>query len=266
MSIDATPRRRHDRDATDPGQNAAIRAVTAAGPTRAKPALDAALELLRLDGAIFFRAEFTEGWSYLSPPSELASVLRPGAQRLILFHIVAAGTCWIELQSGERHWASKGDVIVLPYGDQHSVGGVQPADRIPILELFAPPPWPTMPVLQYGNGGARTDLVCGYLHSEDPLFDPDLHALPPVFVVRPPDGPAAHWVESSIGYALANTATYVPSEPVSTRLAKYASFRSTSGILMVASWLFARSLPSPSHCRHWLLGSHPSRAATASGR
>ena len=218
MSVDATPRQRHDRDATDPGQNATIRAVKVAGASRATPALDAALEQLRLDGAIFFRAEFTEGWSYLSPPAELASLLRPGAQRLILFHIVATGTCWVQLEGGERHWASKGDVIVLPYGDQHSVGGVQAADRIPILELFAPPPWSSMPVLQHGNGGARTDLVCGYLHSEDPLFDPDLHALPPVFVVRPPDGPAAHWVESSIGYALANTATYVPSEPVSTRL------------------------------------------------
>ena len=28
----------------------------------------------------------------------------------------------------------------------------------------------------------------------DPLFDPVLRVFPPVFVVRPPEGPAAEWV------------------------------------------------------------------------
>ena len=48
-----------------------------------------------------------------------------------------------------------------------------------------------MPLIRHGGGGARTDLVCGYLHSEDPLFDPAMRALPPVFVVRLPEGAAA---------------------------------------------------------------------------
>jgi AraC-like DNA-binding protein len=179
--------------------------------------LQAALEQLRLDGAIFFRAEFTESWAYESPPSEIAGLLRPGAERLIFFHIVAAGRCWVELEGGERHWACRGDVIVLPYGDRHRVGGSEPAESVPIVSLIAPPPWETLPVLRYGTGGERTDVVCGYLHSEDRLFDPALRALPPVFVVSPPAGPAAQWVESSIDYALANTSASLPSEP-STRL------------------------------------------------
>jgi Cupin len=76
--------------------------------------LDVALGRLRLDGAIFFRSEFTEGWAYESPAAaaELADTLRPGAERLIIFHIVARGSCWISLQEGERHSASEGDVIL----------------------------------------------------------------------------------------------------------------------------------------------------------
>jgi AraC-like DNA-binding protein len=195
-----------------------VTGVGAAGSVPHPAPLHAALEQLRLDGAIFFRAEFTESWAYESPPTELAGLLRPGAERLILFHIVAAGRCWIALEDGERHWATRGDVIVLPYGDQHYVGGVEPAECVPIITLLAPPPWDTMPVLSHGAGGDRTDIVCGYLHSEDPLFNPALRAFPPVFVVRPPDGPAAHFVESSISYALASTSEYVPAEPASTRL------------------------------------------------
>ncbi len=135
----------------------------------------------------------------------LEQVLRPGSRRLIYFHVVAAGTCWIRIGDGARCWANQGDVIVLPYGDHHSVGGVGPAETVPITSLLDPPPWASMPVLRYGGGGSRTDVVCGYLHSDDPLFDPALGALPPVFVVRPPAGAAAEFVQASIHWALATS-------------------------------------------------------------
>ena len=159
--------------------------------------LQAALEQLRLEGAIFFRSELTEAFAFESTPLAIAGALHPGAQRLILFHIVARGSCWVAAADGERHWAAKGDVIVLPYGDQHTIGGEAPADVVPILALLDAPPWATMPHLRHGGGGDRTDLVCGYLHSEDPLFDPAMRVFPPAFVVRLPAG-AAEWVQASI--------------------------------------------------------------------
>jgi AraC-like DNA-binding protein len=61
-----------------------------------------------------------------------------------------------------------------------------------------------MPVVRHGAGGARTDVICGYLDVEDPLFDPALAALPPIFVVRP-TGAAKPWVESSLRYVLEAT-------------------------------------------------------------
>src|SRR5687768_10820610 len=98
-----------------------MRTTTDAVAAHAGASLDAALGALRLDGAIFFRSEFSEGWSYESPAAtaDLANQLRPGSERLIIFHIVARGSCWITLLDGERHEASAGDVIVLPYGDPH---------------------------------------------------------------------------------------------------------------------------------------------------
>jgi AraC-like DNA-binding protein len=176
-------------------------------------ALEASLERLRLRGAIFLRAEYSEPWSFDSPDGPTnAAMLYPGSERLILFHVVARGRCFIALDDGERHWADAGDVIVLPYGDQHTMGGVEPAERVSVIELLAPPPWAEMPVIRHGQGGERTDVVCGYLHSDDPLFDPRMRALPPVFVVRP-DGVAGEWVGASIEYALAGG-----SDPVSVRV------------------------------------------------
>ena len=131
-------------------------------------------------------------------------MLRPGRDRLILFHVVAAGACWVASAGGERHHAQRGDVIVLPYGDQHTMGGTAEATCVAIASLLDPPPWEELPVIRHGHGGARTDVVCGYLESDDPLFDPALAALPPVFVVRPADA-AARWVQASIDFAMATT-------------------------------------------------------------
>lgn len=190
--------------------------ITDASPTP----LETALNGLQLDGAIFFRSEFTEAWAFASPQAggEMAQALRPGAERLIMFHIVAAGSCWVAGPDGERHWADEGDVIVLPYGDPYEMGGAEGATSVPIFSLLAPPPWSTLPVLRHGDGGERTDVVCGYLHSNDPLFDPRMRVFPSVFVVRLTGGPAARWLRASIEYALAISSGTIPAEPASTRL------------------------------------------------
>jgi AraC-like DNA-binding protein len=170
-------------------------------PARGEP-LTEALERLRLEGAIFLRAEYTERWALGDQGGPLfAEMMHPGAQRLILFHVVASGRCFVSCADGERYWANAGEVIVLPYGDVFLMGGVEPVEPVSIMSVVPPPPWTEMPIVRYGEGGPRTDVVCGCLYSEDLLFDPALKAFPPVFVVRP-TGPARAWFDASVAYAL----------------------------------------------------------------
>ena len=181
--------------------------------------LQTALERLRLEGAIFFRSELTEGFAFESRPAALAAALHPGAERVIIFHIVAAGSCWVAADDGVRHRAETGDVIVLPYGDRHVIGGDAPAECVPINSLIDPLPWDHLPTIRHGGGGERVDLVCGYLYSEDPLFDPAMRVFPPAFVVQLPEGATAGWVRASVAYALEESVpSNVSSNPVSTRL------------------------------------------------
>ena len=216
--------------------------------------LEQALNGLQLDGAIFFRSEFTEAWSFSSPAAtgEFAQVVEPRADRLIMFHIVAKGSCWVAGPDGERHWASEGDVIVLPYGDEYEMGGTVSATSVPIFSLLAPPPWTTLPVLRHGGDGDRTDVVCGYLHSEDPLFDPRMRAFPSVFVVRLTE-PAAQWVRASIEYALATSSDATASDAASTRLPEL--------LLIEMLRLHLASAPSAEH--GWITALHDPALAPA---
>jgi Cupin len=69
----------------------------------------------------------------------VAGLLHPGAERLILFHIVARGSCWAAGAEGDRHRAVHGDVIVVPYGDPHTIGGDAPAQSTSIHSLLEAP-------------------------------------------------------------------------------------------------------------------------------
>jgi AraC-like DNA-binding protein len=172
------------------------------------------LSRIRLAGAILLRAEFSEPWAYESPPpGELARVLGPRIKRLILFHIFAEGRCWIRSSKGDCLEISEGEVAVLPYADQHVVGSPERVSPVPIGSILPAPPWHTFPSVCYGGGGARTTMVCGYLHCEDPIFDPVLRALPSLFSVRPPAGPAAAWVAASVQYALEASEGRRPASP-----------------------------------------------------
>jgi AraC-like DNA-binding protein len=182
--------------------------------------LEAALRRLRLEGAIFLRAEYCEPWAYESLPGPAtAAILRPGTDRVVLFHVVADGTCWIQVDGHEKHWASSGDVIVLPYGDWHRMGGVGESESVPLMSIMEPPPWTRMPLIRLGRDGTRTDVICGFLHSEDVLFDPALRVFPPAFVVRPRGSAGPDWVRANIDFALAQAdASPLGPDAVTTRL------------------------------------------------
>lgn len=172
-------------------------------PTEPEALLDDVLARIRLTGAIFLRAEYREPWAYVSPAAdEMVEALHPGASRLILFHIISAGRCRVEVEGGPRVELSAGDVVVLPYGHQHRMSCPGGAPVVHLGTLLPPTPWESLPVIRHGGEGTLTQVVCGYLHTDDPLFHPFLRALPEAFRVRPPEGPAADWVRASIRYAL----------------------------------------------------------------
>src|SRR5687767_13545184 len=92
MSVHGRRTNDHDRDTGDPGRGPEVMTVASALP------LQSALERLRVEGAIFLRAEYSEAWEFESPDaSTSAGLLHPGAERIVLFHVVARGRCFISL-------------------------------------------------------------------------------------------------------------------------------------------------------------------------
>jgi AraC family transcriptional regulator, alkane utilization regulator len=122
------------------------------------------LRVFHVTGAALLRGEFGAPWAWHAPPSsEIAKLLHPGATQLIIFHIVAEGSCWVEVDGEERRMLRSGDIVGFPHGHAHSMGSGE-AELIPIASLFPSPPWMKLP--DQGPPGQWFDANMRYLASE----------------------------------------------------------------------------------------------------
>jgi AraC-like DNA-binding protein len=166
-------------------------------------ALSQTLRVVRLVGAIFLHGRFTAPWCYQSPHADAAApFLEPTAERVVIFHLITEGECWVELGDAPPLRLAAGDAVLFPQGDAHRMGsqpGLTPASGARLHEVLARRPR----LLAYGGGGATTRLVCGYLACDARLARLLLAGLPPVVKVSVRGSNAGVWLEASLRYALA---------------------------------------------------------------
>src|SRR5258706_4355377 len=59
---------------------------------------------VKLNGAVFFTAEFSAPWGFSTPASNMmAAKIAPGAEHLVLYHLVVEGGALIELTDEQRN-------------------------------------------------------------------------------------------------------------------------------------------------------------------
>ena len=164
--------------------------------------MDAFSEVLsgvRLNGALFFSANFSAPWRLSTPHSRtLASTLAPGAQHLVIYHLVVDGSALARLEGGPDVELSPGDIVVFPHGDPHRLSGGSGANQVE--SAAAPLKIATRDIspMQAGGGGATTRFVCGYLSIDPLLCGPILESLPPMLKVNVRTDRSGLWLEQSI--------------------------------------------------------------------
>jgi AraC-like DNA-binding protein len=164
--------------------------------------LSEVLKVVRLEGSLFFNAEFSAPWCLrASPSSAFAPYLAPDAKHLILFHLVTQGRAYARLHDGRREELTAGDIVVLPHGDAHFLenGSAKPVDS---LKAFSKNLTQGLKVVRFGGGGETTKFVCGYLACDPQLSDVFLAGLPPILRVHADKDPSSQWLEHAIRFSV----------------------------------------------------------------
>ena len=158
------------------------------------------LRVVRLEGALFFNAEFSAPWCLSEPRSTaIASYLSPEAGHLILYHFLTEGRAYARLPDGRREELTAGDIVIFPHGDAHLLGNGLPEKPVDAVQMFEKNLSQGFKLARFGGGGEVTRFVCGFMVCEPRLSEVFLAGLPPMLKVHVASG---QWLEHSIRFSV----------------------------------------------------------------
>jgi len=177
-------------------------AETPARPGRTGGSPDVLSEMLRavrLTGSVFFRGSFTAPFAVVTPKRWDAGTPLAHLRHISIFHLIVKGGCNIELASGTRREIQAGDVLLMPFADQHKFWNGEPRAIAYAPDLIAPGPIEGMVMSHYGGGGEEMRVVCGFLESSEFLVMPVFRSLPELVVDRTDDDKVGALIASTVG-------------------------------------------------------------------
>ncbi len=179
--------------------------------------MDALSELLRvvkLSGAMFYKASCTAPWCFDAPPSNaFLPYVKADATHVIEFHHISDGNAYIRLGE-EVTPLSAGDIVMIPHGDPHRMGNgnggrmLDGGDALPAMMAGR------IALEEFGGGGEYTGLICGYLACDADLIKPVLAGLPRVVRVNIRTDKSGEWLENTLLNAVDQAAANAPGSRV----------------------------------------------------
>jgi AraC-like DNA-binding protein len=168
--------------------------------------LSEVLKAVKLDGALFYNAEFSAPWCFCSPPSpSLAPYLSADSKHIIIFHLLTEGRGHAEVEGEARPLPlNAGDLVIFPHGDPHHMRNgpyVKPVDHAAEVRRVVSQ---GLKVARMGGGGEVAKFICGYMTCDPRLSRILLAGLPPVLKVNIRVDPSGQWLEQTIRYSVDN--------------------------------------------------------------
>src|SRR5215470_2608469 len=165
--------------------------------------LSEVLKVVKLQGAMFYNGEFSSPWSFCSPASRrVAPYLAPGAEHVIIYHLLTEGHASARLVDGERIALDAGDLVIFPHGDPHIIENGPPTKTVDLARELARIVAQRLKLSRLGGGGEVTRFICGFMACERQLSQVFLSGLPPVFKVSIRNNPSGRWLENSIRFSV----------------------------------------------------------------
>src|SRR5262247_3984077 len=142
--------------------------------------LSEVLKVIKLEGAIFYNAEYSAPWSFRAPPSRvLLPYFAHRGGHVIFYHLLTEGACVAGLEDGQQVAVSAGEVVIFPHGDAHIMSNKPGGDTVDYEDYLHRILGQGLTSARLGGGGEVTRFVCGYMSCDSQLIFSLMIRLPP---------------------------------------------------------------------------------------
>ncbi|UTW12789.1 AraC family transcriptional regulator [Marinobacterium rhizophilum] len=168
------------------------------------------LHQLRLDGSLYCRSELSGAWS-------LAMPVLPGK---MMFHIITAGHCWLQLDGEPPIRLSEGALVLIPHGHGHIISSDPQLPAVPLFEAGVRQISERYEVLEIAGAGEKTELTCGVMCFDQFAGKQLVQQLPSVLLLEQLDASRERWLSSTLDFIAAEARQLKPGgETIITHLA-----------------------------------------------
>jgi AraC-like DNA-binding protein len=156
-----------------------------------KPSIDPlgeALHFLRMSGSFYCLSEFTAPWALDLPTMD----------GCLMFHVVTAGECRLEVAGAEVCTLRPGALALVPHGRGHILSSASGVTAAKLFDLPRELISDRYEHLRHGGGGAPTTMLCAAVRFEDPSAHHLLRLLPRLITVDAWNSPELEWLQSTL--------------------------------------------------------------------
>lgn len=157
--------------------------------TTADP-LGEALHFLRISGSFYCLSEFTAPWG----------LDLPSMQDCVMFHVVTAGECRLEVAGAEPCTLRPGALALVPHGRGHILNSAPGVTAAKLFDLPRELVSDRYEHLRHGGGGAPTTMLCAAVRLDDPSAHHLLRLLPRLIRVDAWNSPELEWLQSTLRF------------------------------------------------------------------
>ena len=148
------------------------------------------LSTLELRSTVYFRA-------VLSAPF---AIQVPEDRDVIRFHVANHGPCTITLPTGEKVRFAEGDLVLVPHGAAHVLADSLDSPPMPLPVVLEESGFNGTGPLEFGGGGNKTSLVCGYFSFAHTKQHPIIASLPTLIHIKGNVAGRFDWFERLIAH------------------------------------------------------------------
>jgi AraC-like DNA-binding protein len=172
--------------------------------------LGEALHLLRLNGTFYCRSELRAPWGVEMPPFE----------GRMLFHVVTAGQCWLEVEGEAPRLLRQGSLALVPHGFGHTARSSLNDAVLPLFDIPVERVSDRYEIMRHGGEGEVTHLTCGVVSFDHVAGQQLISLLPRVLQIDTWKEEEGSWLQSTLRFIASEARALQPGgETVITHLA-----------------------------------------------